>query len=324
MCKETSKNIEVVKMIKINKILIPTDFSRCAEQAFTHAIYFVEKYQSELHILNVNTLFEEYPEFTSNISAANDIRKMAEDSINEQINKMVDNVTLKNFEIIKCQKRGISAATTILEYSHDNDIDLIVMGTHGRRGLGHLFLGSVAEEVVRFSACPVYTIREEDEPKPIEQFTNILVPIDFSDCSSTSLKYAKEIAKLYRSKLQLLHVIEDTIPPAYSLVGINNLFPDLEDKTSKRLENLFNETDGPKVQHDNYIVNGHAAKEILNFAKTHNTNLIVIATHGLTGIEHFLMGSVAEKVVRMAPCPVFTTKSFGKSIIFSLYKENKK
>lgn len=314
-------------MIKINKILFPTDFSRCAEQAFTHAIYFAEKYQSEIHVLNVNTLFEDYPDLISNISTANDIRKMVDDSINNQINQMTDNVTLKNLEIIKCQKRGISAASTILEYSIDNDIDLIVMGTHGRRGLGHLFLGSVAEEVVRFSTCPVFTIREEDEPKPIEQFTNILVPIDFSDRSSNSIKCAKEIAKLYNSKLQLLHVIEDTIPPAYSLVGkssIYNLFPDLENKTKERLENLFNETNEPNLRHENYIVNGHAAKDILNFAKSHNTNLIVIATHGLTGIEHFLMGSVAEKVVRMSPCPVFTTKSFGKSIIFSLYEENKK
>jgi len=305
-------------MLKINKILIPTDFSRCAEQAFTHAIYFAEKYQSKLHVLNVNTLFNEYLEYITNISAATSISKMADDRINQQINKLVDTVTLKNLKIIKCQKRGISAASTILEYSLDNDIDLIVMGTHGRRGLGHLFLGSVAEEVVRLSSCPVFTVREEDEPKPIEQFTNILVPIDFSDCSNSSIKYAKEIAKLYNSKLQLLHVIEDTIPPAYSLVGkasLYDLVPDLENKTKEHLETVFNETNETKVQHDNYIVNGHAAKDILKFAATHNTNLIVIATHGLTGIEHLLIGSVTEKVVRMAPCPVFTTKSFGKIII---------
>lgn len=314
-------------MIKINKILIPTDFSRCAEQAFTHAIYFADKYQSELHILNVNTLFADYPELISNNSVTNDIRSMSENSINKQISKMIDNVTLENLEIFKSQKRGISAAATILEYSQDNDIDLIVMGTHGRRGLGYLFLGSVAEEVVRFSTCPVFTIREEDQPKPIEKFTNILVPIDFSERSYLSLKYAKEIANLYNSKLQLLHVIEDTIPAAYSLVGessIYSLFPDLEDKTKKRLENLFNVTDGSGVKHENYIVNGHAAKVILNFAKTHNTNLIVIATHGLTGTEHFLIGSVAEKVVRMAPCPVFTTKSLDKAIIYSNNQENEK
>jgi len=307
-------------MIKINKILIPTDFSRCAEQAFTHAIYFAEKYRAEIHILNVNTLFEDYPEFMGNISQATDVLKIAEDSINIQINKLIDKVTFKNLEIIKCQKRGISAATTILEYSLDNDIDLIVMGTIGRRGLGHLFLGSVTEEVVRFSKCPVFTIREEAEPKPIEQFTNILVPIDFSDRSNDSIKYAKEIAKLYNSKLQLLHVIEDTIPAAYSLVGklsIYDIVPDIEDKMKKHLETVFNETNGPEIQHDNYLVNGHAAKDILKFVKTHNTDLIVIATHGLSGIEHLLIGSVAEKVVRMAQCPVFTTKSFGKTIISS-------
>lgn len=307
-------------MIKINKILFPTDFSRCAEQAFTHAIYLAEKYRSEIHILNVNTLFKDYPEFISNISSANDIRKMAEDSIYKQINKLIDDVTLKNIDFIKCQKRGVSAATTILEYSHDNDIDLIVMGTHGRRGLGHLLLGSVAEEVVRFSTCPVFTIREEEEPKPIEEFTNILVPIDFSDHSKNSIKYAKEIANLSNSKLQLLHVIEDTIPVPCSLVeksSIYDFIPDIEDKIEECMENVFNETNGPNVKHDNYIINGHAAKDILKFAKTHDTDLIVIAVHGLTGIEHLLIGSVAEKVVRMAPCPIFTTKSFGKTLISS-------
>ena len=137
--------------------------------------------------------------------------------------------------------------------------------------------------------------------------------------SSPSYPLGQNAASSFdNSNLQLLHVIEDTIPSAYSLVGkssIYSLFPDLENKTKERLENLFSETNQPKIKHENYIVNGHAAKDILNFAKSHNSNLIVIATHGLTGIEHLLIGSVAEKVVRMAQCPVFITKSFGKKII---------
>ncbi len=76
--------------------------------------------------------------------------------------------------------RGFSTAPAILEYAKHNDIDLIVMGTHGRRGLGHLFLGSVAEEVVRLSSVPVLTVRERETPKPFEKMRRLLVPLDFS------------------------------------------------------------------------------------------------------------------------------------------------
>jgi len=71
-------------------------------------------------------------------------------------------------KIVTSIKRGISAAPIILEYASDNNMDVIVMGTHGRRGLGHLLLGSIAEEVVRMAECPVFTIREEEKPKSVK------------------------------------------------------------------------------------------------------------------------------------------------------------
>ena len=307
-------------MLKINKILFPTDFSKCAEQAFSHAIYFAKKYKSELHILNVDSLLENNPQLRSRLSGITDITKMNEGIINNQISRLIDSADLESLNIVKITKRGISASTTILEYANDSDIDLIVMGTHGRRGLGHLFLGSVAEEVVRLSKAPVLTIREKEEPKTISEINNILVPIDFSERSNISIKYAKEIAKLYHSKLQLLHILEDRIPAAYSLSGIMSVYdliPDIEDKIEKRLENVFYKDGENDVEHENFIINGHAAKEILNFVQTNKTDLIIIATHGLTGIEHLMIGSVAEKVIRMAHCPVFTTKSFGKNLLKS-------
>lgn len=310
-------------MIKINKILFPTDFSRCAEQALKHAVHFAEKYRSELHILYADTLFEGNPIEMFNISHMTNIRDGVDDFIREQLKNIVDHKSLENLNIVQTHKRGISAAAIILEYSQDNDIDLIVMGTHGRRGLGHLFLGSVAEEVVRLAKCPVFTIKENKEEKPIKEINNILVPIDFSERSSNSIQLAKEIAKLYSSNLQLLNVIEDTVPAAYSLVGklsIYDLDPNVDEKMIDRLETTFIETHGPQVKHKNYIEGGHAAKEILKFANANNTDLIVIATHGLGGIEHLLIGSVTEKIIRMAPCPVFITKSFGKTILINSNK----
>jgi nucleotide-binding universal stress UspA family protein len=81
------------------------------------------------------------------------------------------------------------------------------------------------------------------------------------------------------------------------------------------MKNLLKETKGPKVAADFYVLEGRAANAIVNFAESHNSDLIVISTHGLTGLKHMLQGSVTEKVVRMAPCPVLTVSAFGKSLL---------
>ncbi len=78
---------------------------------------------------------------------------------------------------------------------------------------------------------------------------------------------------------------------------------------------LFAETDGPEVRADIHVMEGRATSDIVHFAEQNDSDLIVIATHGLSGVKHMLMGSVSEKVVRVAPCPVFTVEAFGKSLL---------
>ncbi|MDH3269432.1 MAG: universal stress protein [Ignavibacteria bacterium] len=306
-------------MIKLKKILFPTDFSRCADQALAHAVFLAEKYDAEIHVLHVVTLFNDQPSIISNQITETEatIRKL-EDIAEKQLDKFVDAKGSDDMKIITVTKREISAAPAILEYSSDNNIDLIVMGTHGRRGLGHLLLGSAAEEVVRLAACPVFTIRELKEPKPVMKINNILVPIDFSNYSKSALTYATEIAQSYNAHLQVLHIIEETMHPAFSVTGKSSIFdlvPGIRDESRKRVDKMLEDIDSGKVKLNVYIQAGRAASDIIKFAKENSTDLIVIATHGLTGLEHMLLGSVAEKVVRMVHCPVFTVKSFGKQLI---------
>ncbi len=147
--------------MKIKKILFPTDFSKCAEQALAHAVFLAEKYNAEIHVLHVVTLFKDQPGIISNeITETEETIRKLEDIAERQLNKVVDSKGSDDMKIITAIKREVSAAPAILEYASDNNIDLIVMGTHGRRGIEHLLLGSAAEEVVRISPCPVLTIRE--------------------------------------------------------------------------------------------------------------------------------------------------------------------
>jgi len=306
-------------MLQLQKILFPTDFSKCAEQALAQAVFLAEKYGAEIHVLHVITIFEDQPSVVSNeIAETKEMVRKLEDIAEKQLNKLLDSHSSNDIKIITEIKRGLSAAPAILEYVSDKQTDLIVMGTHGRRGLGHLLLGSAAEEVVRLAPCPVFTIRELKEPKPAMQVNNILVPIDFSNHSEKALAYASEIAQSYNAQLQLLHIIEETMHPAFSVTGKSSIFdlvPGIKDDSRKRAEKILKEFVSDKVKSKVFIQGGRAANDIIKFAKENSTDLIVIATHGLTGLEHMLLGSVTEKVVRMAHCPVFTVKSFGKQLI---------
>jgi nucleotide-binding universal stress UspA family protein len=306
-------------MFKINKILYPTDFSRCSEQAMLHALHLAWRYQAEVHMLHVIVLHEYDPQkvlkhFSDDEHVFDSLRQKAK----QQMITTIKEQKADELPIKIVQQNGISTAPVILEYAEKNDIDLIVMGTHGRRGLGHLFLGSVAEEVVRLAPCPVCTIREMKEPIPVHALKHILVPTDFSDYSKLSIQYGLGLAETYNAKLQLLHIVEQEIHPAHYVTGKTSIFdfnPDIKKISKKVMQDSLKEHNNYKIPADFYVNEGHAAYEIVKFAKTHDTDLIVIPTHGLTGLKHLFIGSVAEKVVRMAPCKVFTVKSFGKSLI---------
>jgi len=305
--------------MKIKKILFPTDFSRCADQAIAHAVFLAEKYDAEIHILHVVTIFEDQPRLVRDeIKETEEMIRKLEDLAEKELNKLISSQQNTDIKLVKIQRRGISVAPAILDYSSENNIDLIVMGTHGRRGLGHLFLGSAAEEVVRMARCPVFTIRELKEPKPVMAVNKILVPVDFSNYSKVALSYASKIAQSYKANLQVLHVIEETINPAFSLSGKSSIFdliPGIKTDCNERIVKMVSETVSDKIKSEVHVISGSAANNIIKFAKENSTDLIVIATHGLTGLEHMLLGSVTEKVVRMAHCPVFTVKTFGKSLI---------
>jgi nucleotide-binding universal stress UspA family protein len=302
-------------MLKVNRILWPTDFSRCAKQALGHAVHWARQYDAELHALHAMVLLQDDPYHFPN---KDEINQQLKDIALSQMSETIKALQADDLVIKQAQVRGISTAPAILGYAKENDCDLIVMGTHGRRGLGHLFLGSVAEEVVRLASCPVLTIREKADPASAEIMKHILVPVDFSKSAQQALVYAKEMAAFYHACLQLLHVVEQIIHPAfYMATGASELAfaPDLKARTKEAMERLLQETPGPKVPVELHVIEGHAARDIVNFAESFHSDLVVIATHGRTGLEHMLLGSVAEKVVRRAKCPVFTVRAFGKNLV---------
>jgi universal stress protein A len=144
-------------------------------------------------------------------------------------------------------------------------------------------------------------------------FSRILVPTDFSPPSDAALEYARILAAKFGSTLRILHVIDD--PSASSDFVGDGFAPSTEDirnglleQARKRLDHLMNLVDRSRYHAHADAVLGTPAEAIIDFASATGTSLIVMGTHGRTGLAHLLMGSVAEQVVRTAPCPVLTVR----------------
>ncbi len=142
-------------------------------------------------------------------------------------------------------------------------------------------------------------------------FRRILVPIDFSDPSKDALAFATSFAQGYDAELTLVYVAEPVMYPAdfgYGQVAVPDLELEMQTKGEEHLRKLAEESIGSMVQWNTVIRTGKPFVEINLTAREISADLIIIATHGHTGIDHVLFGSTAEKVVRKAPCPVLTLR----------------
>ena len=147
-------------MIQINKVLVPIDFSDFSAQALVYGLELCDKFDAELHLLHV---LEKHVTSTPQFAMGLAIPEREEESataVMEQMNKLPGNDGAANGKVVRETAHG-SPFVEIVKYSKDNQIDLIAIGTHGRTGLSHVVMGSVAENVVRHATCPVLTVRKE-------------------------------------------------------------------------------------------------------------------------------------------------------------------
>lgn len=136
------------------------------------------------------------------------------------------------------------------------------------------------------------------------QIKRILVPVDFSEFSAKAVTYGLELARKFGAQLQLLHVVE--LVPIVFHEGAVYSTSDLAELIKAAEVELAKVAHGETVDIVRHTVDGHPLVQILRHAKEHEVDLIVIGTHGRTGLAHLFLGSVAENVVRKAPCPVLT------------------
>ncbi|PQJ33551.1 universal stress protein [Salinibacter sp. 10B] len=298
----------------LDNILLPTDFSACADHALTHAVEAADRFGARLHLLHVvNELDPDWYGITDAQDRAVKLREQIRAEAEERLQKLAPEKD-HDFDTTVSLQLSFDVADSIHEYVEERNIDLVVMGTHGRKGLDRLMLGNVANKIVRHAPCPVMTVREEvpwtDEEEEVT-YQDILAPTDFSDHSKDALQAAKTFASAYQARLHLLFVAEQRTVPTFSDtgipgVGVVEMDPEIVKNAERALEQLDKNVGGPEVESAYHVREGNVSRDVVDFSETRGVDLIVMATRGLTGVSRFLLGSNTERIVRVAPCPVLT------------------
>jgi glycine betaine transporter len=159
----------------------------------------------------------------------------------------------------------------------------------------------------------------------MKAYEKILVPVDFAPHSAEAVRRAVDLAQRYGAALTLIYVYEPldyALPEGYALYTpeqVGRLMEEFRERLRAVVRDVEALGVGPVESH---VLNGAAAVEIVHFAQEHDFDLIVMGTHGRTGLSHLLMGSVAERVLRTAHCPVLTVKASPEGVAAEMPEES--
>ncbi|WP_103030430.1 universal stress protein [Salinibacter altiplanensis] len=300
-------------MLDIDDLLVAHDHSPVSARAIRHALDLAARTGATLHVFHAEVLHEAPDPDAERGRLPDEELSRLRDEVQQEGPLSADAlnaVTVKNVV-----RRDVSAGPAIVNYAAEAGMDLILLGTHGRRGPSRILMGSVAEEVVRRAEQPVLTIRgHADDPSAFSTWAvdRILVPVDFSDPSRKALRTAKAWSALYDATIDVLHVVPERVQPAFYTSGVQSIYdmePEIEQKMMDHLDTFLAETGGPEQETRPHVIVGNAAPSIAEFVDAESIDLVAMSTHGRTGLDRFLLGSVAEKVIRHVHCPVLTVLS---------------
>lgn len=321
-------------MLAIKKILVPTDFSEEAISAYTHAQELAKKYGATVDLIHIVPTLKYFSESIGKLGVPLDVDEdlypHLKDGAKHQMEGFMEDYLQDEYkgEAIVMIERKPSQA--IADYAAENGYDLIVMAARGEHS-SDLLKGSITEKVIRHSSVPVFTV---DNRLKTEGLKRILVPTDASPVSFACFPLALTLAETYGAEITLFHVLElygsrsesESRDPVKSEKAsiYEHIIDHLNDYLiEEKLENVLIQR-SDKVFEDNVVIAKNETQlsiplktviekgvsahyEIEVYAPDH-ADVVVMTTHGHSGLAHFFLGSTAEKVAQRLDMPVVTVK----------------
>ena len=289
--------------MRINSILAPTDFSETANHAVDQAFEMAVRTQATLHLFHVRETHDADPGAPS--STVRDFMKRLEDAGESSLALKVDTLRGNKVDVFYETENGTSVFESIAAKVEQRKPDLVVMGTHGRAGLGRLLIGSVAEKVLRHVPVDVMTVSRNAPVVPASHaFERVLVPVDFSEFSKRAVAAGAELA-VPDGDLFVAHVVASPLNPSFYPSGGSSLFQ-LDPAIPKRIRERLDEWLEEQTVAEIFVREGAVFVELESICNQVDAQLMVMGTRGLSGLDRLLVGSVTEKMVRSSGIPVLT------------------
>jgi nucleotide-binding universal stress UspA family protein len=293
-------NIKEDAMASLKSILIPIDFSEPSRNALRYGLTLADQFGAKVVIAHV------VPE--------NDKQRHPVDAIRQEIHAFMpmQNPARSDARVIVRTGR---VEAELLGIVAEEGVDLVVMGTHGRRHPGRWFIGSVTEHILRKVPVPVLTVSHHDS----EQHTTdsvalkrILYTTDRSESSDKGLRYAAELARATGAQLTMMHAIYYPDRALWAPGGI----PDLDEERVQIGEEMRKSAEAvaPGMSFETLVVEGRPFEKILKTAAERGMDVIVLNLQSKSTVERAFLGSTAERVVRLSPVPVLSIPLVGAAV----------
>ncbi|MGA8490049.1 MAG: universal stress protein [Terriglobales bacterium] len=289
----------------IQRILCPIDFSEFSTRAFRHALSLAEHYQASLVALHVVEMWK-YPYADYAAVDGGDYANLRESLCKGGKQHLQDFVNQHRHEGIHpelaiCEGR---ASDSILSFAQTEKFDLIVMGTHGRRGFDRLMLGSATDRVMREASCPVLAVCQPphdavaagESERYVHYLKRILTCTDFSENSDRALDYAISVAEEYGAELTVMHVIEE-IPGQAEKEAVLAA-------AQQRLERLIPTEKRTALRTKTLVRLGKPYQRIVEHARGAEIDLVTMGVRGAGALDRAIFGSTTYRVIQLGPCPV--------------------
>jgi nucleotide-binding universal stress UspA family protein len=290
--------------MEIKLILCPIDFSEFSIRAYHYALSVAEHYRARLvaqHIVE----FSRYP-YAQYVASTGDFAAFCyglRDGGKQKLSEFVKAHTHKNIQPELVVHDG-AAPDCILSIAQERKADLIVMGTHGRRGFDRLVLGSVTDRVMRKAPCPVLAISnlphesmtEDGEQRQVHHLNRILFCTDFSENSERALRYAISLMDEYDAELVLLHVLEQGPSLAKSKTAIA--------KATEHLDKLVAPGTRKTLKIKTVVRTGKPYQQVIQLVTEMQIDMVVMGVRGRGALDQAVFGSTTYRVLQLGQCPV--------------------
>jgi len=284
-----------------SKILIPLDGSKTAEMVLPYARFLAGRFKIPIELLAVIDIAE----IAAHMSAerARFLDTMIDDGERHSTAYLRGVASTFQGADVKCTVEKARAADAIIERGEADTAMLIAMATHGRSGLNRFLLGSIAEKVLRGTVNPLLLVRATEEAKSNGEATlkSIIVPLDGSELAESVIPMAAGLAKKLGLKVVLFR--------SYHIIDNAEMIAGVRDEANEYLEKQVAEVKKLGVEKASFVTKeGFAADEIIALGGTTPGGLIAMCSHGRSGVKRWVLGSVAETVVRHSAGPVLITR----------------